>query len=314
MGGKPGAYRGRREAVDYHEFAAEFEALAAGIDALLDDGDYDAFEQALVTLETITDAPPSRLGPRATRGNRLAEKAKQYARATFARLYLKQLQDQVEGRLSQAHADLLAIAAEGAEIPQYWHRLVMRVQAAGIRQPDVHPSSRALALHVAAAIREFNAQSGGQVDESYSDAPLESWSDLPPAFAGFQLIDVHPNDDRLVLKRFICPLPPSTDIAHFTADRTSPALGSNRRSTYDAWIPIIEDWGNRTGREMHHQLPPIWAMLLAHRMSDDGSNVAFFDGRLIESPWEKGALVEIKVIEDDVPDHFPSDPGYHHNE
>lgn len=304
MGRKSAAHHARLEASTYNDFAVEFELLAAGMEVFLDSGDFDAFAGPLHILDDLYEGEMQPLGSDEPRGRRLREYARRYARATFAKTYLQSLLHNVQGRIDGAQALMIATAAEPVDIPQYWQKLVTSVRAAGIRQEDIHPGSRALALHIAAAIREFKAGAQPAADETYNDAPLSSWADLPREFAGFRLVDVHPDDNRLGLQPFICPLPPSTDIATYTADRATPRFGSNRHETYKAWAQVIDGWGVRTNRTLDRQQAPIWAMLLANRLDDDGSNVKFFHRQMIQSPWKRDGIVEVKVIEDDIPDRL----------
>lgn len=302
MGRRSAAHHARREVSTYVEFATEFEQLSEGLNTFLDTGDFEAFTGPLYALEDHYDGPLPPLDPDSPRGERLREYARRYARATLTKTYLLSIQRTVQDRIDNAHAQMVATAAEPADMPQYWQKLVASVRADGIRAEDIHPGSRALAKHIAAAIREFNAGEVPPADETYSDAPLSSWADLPREFSGFRLIDIDPDDTRLVLPHFICPLPTSTDIAFYTVDRVAPPLGCNRHNTYKSWISIIEEWAKRTNRTLHDQQPPIWAMLLANRLSDDGSKVGFFDGRMIESPWERGGIVMVEIVEDDLPE------------
>jgi len=85
-------------------------------------------------------------------------------------------------------------------------------------------------------------------------------------------------------------------------DRAAPGARATRRDTYQAWILAIEDWAKRTGRELHHQQSAIWAMLLGYRLYDDGSDVSFFQNKVIDSPWKRGGHVIIEVVEDDLPE------------
>lgn len=141
-------------------------------------------------------------------------------------------------------------------------------------------------------------------DETYSDTSLDRWSDLPRQFAGFKLVDVALDDDRFIMPPTVFPLPPSTDIADFTANRIAPPTCSTRRETYRTWIGIIEAWAAGKKLDLHHQQPAVWAMILGYRLKDDDSDVSFFQDKVIESPWQRGSFVAIEVIEDDIPERF----------
>jgi len=304
MGRKSGAHHARREVTAYNEFAAEFEQLASGLNAFLDRGDFSALVDPLYALEDLYEGELHPLDPTAPRGQRLTEHARRFAKATFAKSFLLSLQRTIDDRISSAQAHLIATAAEPVEMPQYWQRLVGLIRAEGVRQEDIHPGSRALARHVAAAIRQFNATDVAGTDETYSDAPLDSWSQLPREFAGFRLADVSLDDARFVFPPDVFALPPSTDIAFFTMDRVAPPVRPTRRETYRAWMSVIEEWAARGHRELHHQQSAVWAMMLGHRLRDDSSDVKFFNGKVIESPWQRGGFVVVEVVEDDIPERF----------
>lgn len=302
-GRKPGTHHGRREVAALNQFEGQFADLASGLNAWLDRGDYEAFIDALTVIEDSQSEPLPPVDPKAPRGERLHLLARRYAAATFANSFMGQLRRAIDDRIEETRAELLATATEPADIPQYWVKLVKAVQAAGIRQEDVHPGSRALAEHIAKAIREFRAAGRSPVDESYSDAPLASWAELPPAFAGFKLVDVSLDDDRFIMPPTVFPLPPSTDIADFTADRVAPPTRSTRQETYRLWMKVIEDWAARKNEKLPPQQAAVWSMLLGYRLREDGSDVTFFNGKVITSPWKRGGVVMIEVWEDDVPDH-----------
>lgn len=302
--------RGRRRAAHHARLAAaadialdaDFPTLSDGIIEWLDNGNYEAFEGALATLEQEYFPEVEPVEPSAPRDSRIAVLAGRYSEATKALANIRLITELIQGQRDIALAELITTAAEPASMPVYWQKLVRRIQAEGIRQTDVHPSSIAMAKHLAAALRDFNAADSAEADESYGDLPIGSWAELPRDFAGFTLIDFDKSD--MALRPDPCPLPPSTDIAYYTADGHRPNLLYSRHATYTAWIKIIVAWCDRTGRKLDQQHQAIWAMLLAYKIKDDVSKVDFFKGRLIESPWQRDQIVIIEIVEDQIPSHL----------
>ncbi|OQW76552.1 MAG: hypothetical protein BVN32_09030 [Proteobacteria bacterium ST_bin14] len=279
-----------------------FHHFANAVVDWLDNGNYTAYSTALYALDKdyVGDFDP--IDPAAPKEERIIAWANHYTAATRALSEFGLVRELIEQRREMAIAELLKTVAEPTSVPVYWQKLIKRIQAEGIVQTDVHPSSRALARHLANAIRDFNSSGDVQADETYFDLPIKNWAELPREFAGFQLVDFDPSD--LVLKPTIHPLPPSPDIAFYTSDGIAPPTESNRIATYKIWIEIVENWAKRVGHEMHNQQSAVWAMLLAYRMDDDRSDVSFFDRQLIESPWLSGGVVKIEVIEDDLPPEY----------
>lgn len=278
-----------------------FSSFAKAVVEWLDNGNYAAFSEALEALDAEYMEEFDPIDPGAPRDARIAASASQYAAATRALSEFRLVGQLIEQRRDMALAELIQTVTEPTQVPLYWQKLIKRIQAAGIVQRDVHPSSRALADHLAQPIRAFNTGRFKLVDETYSDTPIGSWLELPREFAGFQLIDVEPDDPIFVMKPIIYPLPPSTDVAFYTINRIAPPTLQTRRATYAAWIEVIEDWAKRTNQEMRGQQPAIWALLLGYRIPDDSSNVSFASRQLIVSPWHRDRVVMIDVVEDDVP-------------
>lgn len=284
----------RRDALANTLLSERFEGLADGVTEWLANGDYQAFadgvdalqNEYVVELDAIDDAAP--------RDERVAALAARYAAAAGALAELEYVRALINVRRDMALAELIKATAEPSPVPVYWQTLIRRIQAEGIRQPDVHPSSRALARHLADAIRNFDPRDYQHVDEYYSDRPIATWDLLPREFAGFRLVDLDEVDP--FLHRDPSPLPPSTDIADFTADGHRPEALATRRDTYVAWKKVIADWCDRTGRTLTDQHQTVWAMLLAYDMDGDGSNVDFFDQFPIQSPWDPNRFVLIEVI------------------
>ena len=149
------------------------------------------------------------------------------------------------------------------------------------------------------------ARSGNEQDDDASESlpqePVTTWRKLPRTFAGFQFVDVEPDD---VLDPEPCELPPSADIAYYTLDKTHPHFSADRRETYKDWSAIVMEWAGRNGRSLSRQHARIWAMLLAHRVPADDSAVPDLLNEEIRSPWKKGAIVKVRRLaepEDDVP-------------
>lgn len=294
MGRRGVAHHGKRAAKADASLESLFKRLSDGIIEWLDNGNYAAFSEAVEALNDECFLDPEAVDPDAPKEDRIVALATRFVAANKGLADLGLARGALEMRRDMALAELIVTAAEPTAIPQYWQKLVRRIQAEGIRQPDIHPCSRAMAKHVAAAIRDFKATGGAEADETYDDLPIGSWAELPPEFAGFRLVDFDKSDTGL--RRAPCPLPPSTDIAYYTEDQRSLEPLSTRRETYIAWSEIIVKWCARTGLELNHQHPAIWAMLLAYRMDNDGSDVDFWKGMLIESPWQQGELVIVEVV------------------
>jgi len=298
------AFHGRRAAQADMALEASFYQLANAVVEWLDNGNYAAFSGALEALDMEYFDELDPVDPAAPKDTRIAVLASRYAAAIKALSDFRLVDGLIAQRRDMALAELIATVAEPSPVPLYWQKLVKRIQAEGIVQREVHPSSRALARHLANSIREFNTKGGVSIDETYSDVPLDSWAELPREFAGFRLIDMDPDDPFLELNRFIHSLPPSTDIAFYTAGRIAPPQLSGRRATYLAWNEVIAAWDKRNGSKLNHQQPAIWAMLLANRITEDNSDVSFYDRQLIESPWKRDGVVMIKVVEDDLPPEY----------
>jgi hypothetical protein len=299
MGRKPNSHAAVRAARADWELRSLFPDLHDAALAWRDTGDVDRLELAFETLDNDTQRfSPSSLSPTGTREERITALAKRYVVLTRAAGQARKLTAELDAEQAVMRAELTATLALGSEIAVYQRQFVKRLEAAGIGQPDLHPASRALAQAVATTIRQYNgdrrAFDNVAKPEDYEDQfPLSSWSELPRTFAGYELVDVDPEDMKF---RDVYPLPPATDIAEFTPNGSRPEpLGTNRE-TIIAWLGLIEAWSEGHAIELKGMHSACWAMLLAHRMVDDNSRIKNLDGVYVASPWEAGRVVRIVML------------------
>lgn len=194
----------------------------------------------------------------------------------------------------KARDELIALACQPLPVPEYMDQLAIRMLAEGVTQSDVHPASRELARHMVAALREFNerrSQSEFEDDDDYDDAPLRSWKDLPRRFAGWELTERPRTGKRLSPT----PLPPSTDIAYFTETGERPQFRESLVETYDYFGHIIEEWQRRNNKTADPCVASVWALLLAHRIPDDGIGDKYYESSRydIVSPWNENMIAFI---------------------
>ncbi|WP_200532431.1 hypothetical protein, partial [Escherichia coli] len=262
----------------------------------LDGGSLDAFYDALVDLE---DGLPRALAPVRDddpRADRIIGWTARYLATQQATAEVSELARRVNTEREKSLAELVAAVAEPAPVAQHWLQFVKYLQAAGIGQADIQTRMSGLARHVAAEIRDFNKGATRQKVDTPPEFSISRWDELPREFAGFRLVDVD-GADLVPFGPQPGPLPPATDIGYFVEGRARPKTEKNRRETYLAWGKLIKAWGQREGEELSPQSPHLWAMLLAYDMDDDESDVSFFEGLHLESPWDPGRFVKIEIFE-----------------
>lgn len=292
---KSNAWYATREARAEWELRDRFEELAEAAMALRETGDFDRLEIALDALSLDPEYhgfPP--LNDKMTRDERVAALAARYVSIGQFLGRMKHTAERIDQARRLIGEEIRLASIEPDSVPEYVKTFWKRLAAEGIGQKDLHPGSRNLARAVAHAIRDYNDQrrlaDRNEASELYDDTPVGSWIQLPRLFAGFELIDVDPEDAKDLDP---CALPPSTDMADFTVDRRRPPFGRDRAETYKAWGGLIEDWASRTGKKMARSESYIWAFLLAHRLPADQSDAKYFDGRELRSPWRDGGVVRI---------------------
>lgn len=311
-GRKKNTWHGARDARAAFELQEQFEELFKAATGLRDQGSYDRLEVALDQLQydseyrgfpALADAMP--------RDQRIAALAGRYSSISHMITRLATIADQTEALRRRVGDELRdAILTPSDDVPEYARQFLKGLQAENIEQCDLRSAPRALAKVAAKAIREYNEQRRRSPDaahEYYLDHPVGEWTSLPRAFAGVELIDIGPDEKQLLEP---LPLPATTDIADYTADRNRPPTRENRRETIRAWAKIIERWADANDVSMTGMQPAVWALLLGHRMKVDTSDIRNLNGSQIQSPWHPKRIVRIEVlndledspeIEDDVP-------------
>ena len=300
------AWHATREAQAAWQLHSSFEALFQAAAAWRDGGDFDAMEIALDALSEspeYTGFPP--LDKQMPRDKRISALAARYVSVSQLTNRMRETADKIDAVRRKIGDELRLTIAERNDVPEYAQLLLKGLQAEGIRQPDLHPPSRALARVVAEAIRDYNAgrrnPKGEDAPNDYSDRPVSEWVSLPRSFGGVELVDVQLKEDQWA-EPF--PLPPATDMAAFMPDRKRPELGPDRRQTIIAWSHLIGQWAGRTGKTVPGMQAATWALLLAHHMPWDESDLSRLHGLVLESPWKRGGVVRIDVLSeppDDVP-------------
>lgn len=296
MARKRSAVVAGERARDTHRLKAAYPDLYAAMSAWLDRGDIGPVEGVLNTMERDDELRgyPS-ISDDMTRPGKINTLASRFATASQLVARCRRLLDGAIAQQDVVRAELIATIAVPDTIAGYQKEFMMRLEAEGIRQPELHTGGRGLASAVAAFIKQYDAERHGATEQrapdSYADmAPLSSWSELPRQFAGIELVDVAPGDEAGFETT---PLPPFTDIAAFAEDGSRPSLGETRRDTVSGWSRIIEAWCNRTGTTLSPMERAVWAILLAHYLSDDGSNISNLHGQEVKSPWAEGRVVRI---------------------
>lgn len=301
MGRNPNWMDAVRSARADWELATGYPELHQAADAWQDTGDLERLERALDALEIDTERrgyPP--LGPELNRAERVVALAARIVTISQVAARMRRQTDAIEAMRDAIRDELAATLALPAadRLTSYHRRLAEHLEADGILAADLHPATRELGQTVAGAIRQLNAKRRGAkrlpAGEDYAEHfPIAGWADLPRAFAAFELVDVAAED---ATDDSPCPLPPSTDTAFFTADRRPLQPQGSLRDTIAAWSKIIETWCIE--QDVH--LAPIqraaWAMLLGHRLKNDGSKVSNLDSVELMSPWAEGELVRVKVL------------------
>ena len=296
MGRKPNAPKAARRARDNHQFGEAYHGLDEAAVLLRERGDIEVIERAIGQLEADAQSRPLEGMPGdATRSAKAKWLADRYVAASQIAMRCRRLLDDVTASKGVLRDELIAVLAVPDEIAGYERDFLVRLTAAGVGQPDLHTGGRKLADAVAAFIKQYNSNrrgGGGQVGpDNYADVlPLSSWSELPRRFAGIELVDVAPGDEAGF---GATPLPPFTDIAAFVEDGSRPPLAETRRATVSGWSGIIGAWCNRTGTTLAPMERAAWAILLAHYLSDDASNISNLNGQEMESPWAEGRVVRI---------------------
>lgn len=298
MGRPPKSLKAARAAKADWDLRSDFPELYHAVDSWQVDGDVNRLAQALEGLSIdsrrIGGSPPTVDAPRA---ERLRSLASQYVAISQVGSRLDALKASIDARRSVIHAELIAAACEPIEVTPYEQLFLDRLNAADVKQADLHTGGRKLASAVADFIRQFNKDrrdAGVQsAPESYADkVPLASWSDLPRTFAGAELVDVDPSEAKDL---DVCPLPPSTDIAAFTDDGHRPTLLGTRRETVLAWSKIISGWCERNDSDLSPLQRAVWALLLGHYMEADTSSLSNLAAIEIASPWQSGGIVRLNI-------------------
>lgn len=298
MGRHPKSLKAARAAKADWDLRSDFPELYQAVDSWQMDGDFDRLSQALEDLSIdprrIGGSTPAADAPRA---ERLRSLATQYVVANQVAARLDALKASVDARRSVIHAQMTAAACEPIEVTPWEQLFLERLNAADVKQADLHTGGRKLADAVADFIRRFNKdrRDGGaqSAPESYADkVPLVSWSDLPRAFAGVELVNVHPTEAK---ELDVCPLPPFTDIAAYTDDGHRPAPQGTRQETVSVWSKIIGGWCERNDRELSPLQLAVWALLLGHYMEADASSLSNLAAIEIASPWQAGGIVRLNV-------------------
>lgn len=228
------------------------------------------------------------------RDSRLLRLTNKYMGLSDAASRLAELTALTAAARDKARDEMAAVACQPLPVPEYMDQLAIRMLAEGVTQSDVHPASRELARHMVAALREFNerrSKAEFEDDDVYDDAPLRSWKDLPRRFAGWELTEQPRTGNRLSPN----PLPPSTDIAYFTETGERPQFRESLVETYDYFGHIIEEWQRRNNKTADPCVASVWALLLAHRIPDDGIGDKYYESSRydIVSPWNENMIAFI---------------------
>jgi hypothetical protein len=304
---KSNAWHATREAQASWELRERFEELFEAAAAWRDHGDFDRLDAALEMLRDHpgphTGFPP--LDGKMSRDQRVATLAARYVTVSRFGDKVRQVANEIDVQRREIGDELRIAASEQGGVPEYERELLRHLRTEKIGQADLHPVSRALGRMVAQTIRDFNdgrrPSKSAALPDSYSDHPVSNWAALPAMFAGVELVELSP-DDAMWPEPF--PLPPSTDIATFTPDRVRPPLGRDRLETVGAWNTIIQGWAKRTNKSVTGMQGPVWALLLAHRMAEDDSDLSRFNGMEVQSPWSRNGVVRIEVLSE-APDDVP---------
>lgn len=298
MARKKSRHHGIRSLLADQDLAARFGALRDAAMRWSDGGSIEEVEIALDALQydmDYHDYPPLQddMKPEA----RIAALAARFVNAAQFSRRLEAVSEIARTTRDGLRDELIAAMSEPANVPAYAAKFFQRLQAEGVGQLDLHPASRALARAVADAIRDHNQKrrSGEieDVDEDYSNEPLASWRDLPKSFSGLRLKKTADAPGYAVST-----LPPFTDIAKFTPDGRRPEFQESRLATYRAWTEIIDAWRKGQGLPFNGISNTAWAVLLAHRLDPDDSDVSAIYCLEIQSPWEEGAVVRFAPMDE----------------
>lgn len=293
----------------------QYGELHSAISTWLDGGDYIDIEPALdpIIMSGTVHFPFPQIEEGMSREERIIVLSEQLTTAGQMVTRLKRELSAAQGMCDEIKNKLLVTIAEPPVVPDYMSKLFTQLQAVGAPQGDLQPQSKALAIAMLDAAKAHNvnrqrdrADEDGQ--DEYLDEPVSTWGQLPERFSGFRLDEIHEEDSKDFDP---CPLPPATDIAFFTEDRTRPDFLSTRMETYRSWSSILKGWSKRNGRSMPDQHLNIWAMLLAHRLNNDMSDVSYFEKMECRSPWQKNGIVRIHVLPAAARPHAPLTPPRH---
>lgn len=290
--------------------------LSAGMTGWLEKGD---FTQFLIALDSLEDEAEAVQGIPLTGHERPQEEAAKLLQNFVGTSYLIQRLRNVSDLLEQEKARLAdqlgAALAQDRALPMYANIFFRGLEAEGIGSTDIQSPPRGLIRAVAETIKEYRKGTRvakAKLDPRYADAPVASWSQLLREIVGFRLEDIAADD----VDFDVLPLPPSTDIATFTADGQRIAFGPTRSAMIREWSKVIQAWAARSGIRMDSFQAEIWALLLAHRMEHDGSDMRRYEDVDIASPWRKGAVVRMRPLpppelDDDLPtwDEPPEPPS-----
>ncbi|WP_267414291.1 hypothetical protein [Sphingomonas sp. GC_Shp_4] len=228
-----------------------------------------------------------------TRSEKVAALAARLVAAGHLQRRVRETLGVIEAEVRSLHAELAATLAQGDPIAEYQRQFIRRLEAEGIGQPDLHPVSGELAKVVATAIRAYRTTKGNSGRRGSDDYPLNAWHELPRTFAGIQLEDVARDD---VIDSTPCPLPPSPNSAHYTNGKVPLEPLSTRRETLLAWSPSIKAWCKKHSVHLTGMQVAAWAMLLAHRLRNDASDLKSLNGLEMASPWDPNGFVRFVVL------------------
>ena len=229
-----------------------------------------------------------------TRGDQIVWNAILYREAAVIAAKLTDLAQAASSHRDEKLADLVKAHVTPTEIPAYGVSFVKSLIAAGAEQADLHPATKRRADAVMTTLRSLQA-AGHDHETIHPEPPVRDWSELPETFAGYRLEIVA----RANLIGPPTPLPVSTDIASFTADRLHPGEKHSRRNTYSAWAEIVEAWdAKRVAAANLNEVRPLnaptlraWVLLLGHRLDAPDTEPSDVSDLRIVSPWNSEQVV-----------------------
>lgn len=252
---------------------------------------FDDLLNALSELEGQTEslgmAPPA--DDEFTAVDEVAWAALNYRDAAFLTSRLALMAAAAAARRDELQATLISAVATKPALPTYARRFFDALKAVGVGQDLLHPATRPKAERVKAAL---TASAAGDERVEFAEGPIHQWSDLPRAFAGYELVDTDDrpgfgSDDDLV------PLPPLCGIemyAEAEADIEGQLASSD---TLKKYAKVVDQWARKRGDPISGITAWGWALLLSYRLkgtSDIVPEVAQAD-MIFASPWKAGKAV-----------------------